>query len=59
MNGVSWRQLVAGEGKADLDTLRQACGSSVTTVLRALEERGLVRMETTATRKYWIRWYSG
>ena len=43
--------LVAGEGKADLDTLRQACGSSVTTVLRALEERGLVRMETTATRK--------
>ena len=43
--------LVSNGGKAELDTLRQACGSSVTTVLRSLEERGLVRLETSATRK--------
>ena len=43
--------LVSGGGSADLDTLRQACGSGVTAVLRTLEERGLVRLEATATRK--------
>ena len=43
--------LVSGGGSADLDTLRQACGGGVTAVLRALEERGLVRLEATATRK--------
>ena len=43
--------LVSGGGSADLDTLRQACGSGVTAALRGLEERGLVRLEATATRK--------
>ena len=43
--------LVSGGGNADLDTLRQACGSGITAVLRTLEERGLVRLEATATRK--------
>ena len=43
--------LVSGGGSADLETLRQACGGGVTAVLRALEERGLVRLEATATRK--------
>ena len=43
--------LTAREGRGDLELLRQACGGGVAAALRDLEERGLLRLESTATRK--------
>lgn len=43
--------LVANGGQAEGGVLRTACGNGVSAALRSLEERGLIRLETTATRK--------
>ncbi len=43
--------LAANGGQAEGELLREAAGSGAAAALRALEERGLVRLETTATRK--------
>ena len=43
--------LAAHGGSAELDLLRQACGESAPGVARELQRRGLVTIETTASRK--------